>query len=71
MGESAEEAKTESDVIPPHSEEGKLGFDNDTLRGKKAKRLPCSQKVKRFFKPFLTRGNFFLRYKNAKLFISS
>ena len=41
MAGSAEEAKNESDVTPPDSEEGELGFDNDTLRGKKTKRLPC------------------------------
>ena len=35
MAGSAEEAKNESDVTPPDSEEGKLGFDNYTLRGKK------------------------------------
>ena len=40
MAGSAEEAKTESDVTPPDPEEGKLGFDNDTLRGKKSKCLP-------------------------------
>ena len=41
MAGSAEEAKNESDVTPPDSEEGKLGFNNDTLRGKITKRLPC------------------------------
>ena len=35
MAGSAEEARNESDVTLPDSEEGKLGFDNDTLRGKK------------------------------------
>ena len=52
MAGSVEEAKNESDVTPPDSEEGKLGFDNDTLRGKKTKRLPCYQKVKDFFSHF-------------------
>ena len=37
MAGIAEEAKTESDVTPSESEEGKLGFDNDTLRGEKNK----------------------------------
>ena len=37
MAGNAEEAKNESDVTPPDSEEGKLGFDNDTLRGEKNK----------------------------------
>ena len=35
MEGSAEEVKNESVVTPPDSEEGKLGFDNDALRGKK------------------------------------
>ena len=35
MAGNAEEAKNESDVTPPDSEEGKVGFDNDTLRGNK------------------------------------
>ena len=39
MAGSAEEAKNESDVTPPDSEEGELGFDNDTLRGEKNKNV--------------------------------
>ena len=37
MAGNAEKAKKESDVTPSDSEEGKLGFDNDTLKGEKNK----------------------------------
>ena len=59
MAGSAEEAKNESDITPPDSEEEKLGFDNDTLRGKKGKRLPCYKIVRRCFKSLLNRGKCF------------
>ena len=59
MAGSAEEAKNESDVTPPDSKEGKLGFDNDTLRGEKNKTFAMLIESEKIFKPLLTRGKCF------------